>query len=758
MTETSPAPAAGSRAESSITYRNCPLCEAHCGIAVETDAAAGRVLGVRGDPEDKMSAGYICPKAYGLKGLQEDPDRLRRPLLRTDRGFVDIAWDEALDRAAEGLRRVRDAHGPDAVGTYLGNPTAHDLGALLYAQSVLQALGTRWRFSATSVDQLPKMLSSQLLFGRPLDIPVPDVDHTDFLLVLGANPLVSNGSLMTAPDMPGRLRRLTQRGGRLVVVDPRRSETAAVADRHLFIRPGADALFLFSLVHVLFEEGLVKLGRVEAFTSGVEDLRLLALDFAPEATAPATGIAAGDVRTLARELAAAPSATCYGRIGTCTQEFGTLASWLVDAVNVLTGNLDRRGGAMFPTPAAALGGQSRRRAGKVPYGRWHTRVRGLPEYNGELPVAALAEEIDSAGEERIRALFVLAGNPVLSTPNGERLERALESLDFMVSSDIYLNETSRHANLILPPVSLLERSNFELPFQQLAVRNHAKFSPRVLEPPEGAKQQWEILLELAARLGGVPTGAVEELMLSRVLRSCVGGEHGASPAPTEEHVRALLGDEPGPERMLDAMLRSGLHGDHFDEEGGEGAGLSLAKLRAAPHGIDLGPLEPRLPEKLNTASGQVELAPELLVKDAARLRTSLARRHEPNALLLIGRRQVRNNNSWMHNVEALAKGRERCTLLIHPQDAAYRGLADGDRVRVSSRVGEALVPAAVSDEVMPGVVSLPHGFGHGVAGTRLQVAARRPGSNSNRLADEQLIDGLSGNAVLCGIPVEVTLG
>jgi anaerobic selenocysteine-containing dehydrogenase len=558
--------------------------------------------------------------------------------------------------------------------------------------------------------------------------------------------------------MRGRLRRLAQRGGRLVVVDPRRSETAAAADRHLFIRPGTDALFLFSLVHVLFDEGLVAPGRAEAFTSGVEDLRLLALDFAPEATEATTGIAAGEVRTLAREFAAAASAACYGRIGTCTQEFGALASWLVDAVNVLTGNLDRRGGAMFPTPAAALGGRSRRRAGALPYGRWHTRVRGLPEYNGELPVAALAEEIDSAGEQRIRALFVLAGNPVLSTPNGDRLERALDALDFMVSSDIYLNETSRHANLILPPVSLLERSNFELPFQQLAVRNHAKFSPRVLEAPEGAKQQWEILLELAARLGGVPAETVEELLLSRVLRSCVGGEPGASPAPSEERVRALLGDEPGPERLLDAMLRSGPYGDHFEEKSSGASGLSLAKLRAAPHGIDLGPLEPRLPEKLNTASGRVELAPEMLVKDAVRLRRSLARRLEPGSLVLIGRRQVRDNNSWMHNVEALAKGRERCTLIIHPRDAAERGIGDGDRVKVSSRVGEVLVPAAVSDEVMPGVVSLPHGFGHGIAGTQLQVAARRPGVNSNRLADEQLIDELSGNAVLCGIPVEVALG
>jgi anaerobic selenocysteine-containing dehydrogenase len=754
MAENSATSATDSPAGKSITFGNCPLCEAHCGIAIETDPAASRVLGIRGDPQDAFSAGYICPKAHGLKGLHEDPDRLRRPLLRTHRGFIETSWDEALDRAADGLRTVRDAHGADAVASYLGNPTAHDLGALLYAQSVIQVLGSRWRFSATSVDQLPKMLSSQLLFGRPLDVPVPDIDHTKFLLVLGANPMVSNGSLMTAPDMPGRLRRLKQRGGRLVVVDPRRSETAAVADRHLFIRPGADALFLMSLVHVLFEEGLVRLGRLEAFTSGVEELRLLAKDFAPELAEPASEVDARDVRRLARELAAAPSAACYGRIGTCTQEFGTLASWLVDVVNVLTGNLDRRGGAMFPTPAAALGGRSRRRAGKLPYGRWHTRVRGLPEYNGELPVAALAEEIDAAGDERVRALFVLAGNPVLSTPNGRRLERALDCLDFMVSSDIYLNETSRHADVILPPVSPLERSNFELPFQQLAVRNGARFSPRALEPPEGAKQQWEILLELAARLGGVPTETVEELMFARVLRSCLGGEQGES--VSEERARALLGDEPGPERLLDAMLRAGPRGDGFSEAAGGDARLSLAALRAAPHGVDFGSLEPRLPDKLNTASGRVELAPELLLKDAARLREALARRRAAGALVLVGRRQMRNNNSWMHNVESLAKGRERCTLLIHPQDAAQRGLVDGARARLRSRAGEIEVPVSLSDEVMPGVVSLPHGFGHGAAGMRLSVAARRPGASFNDLADEQLIDPLSGNAVLCGIPVEVT--
>ncbi len=735
-----------------IVHRTCPLCEAKCGISVEVDRSAGRVVTIRGDEADPFSRGYLCPKAYGLKALQEDPDRLRRPLRRTATGWEELGWEEALAFAVSGLRGVRDAHGAEALAAYAGNPNAHDLGSALYLPALLRSLGGKRRFSASSVDQLPKMLACAAMFGGPLTIPVPDLDRTQYLLVLGANPLASNGSLMTAPDAPGRLRRIRERGGRLVVIDPRRSETAEIADEHHFIIPGSDAFFLFALVHVLFEEGLTAPGRLEPLLRGVEAVRTLAKDFTPEAVAKTTGISAAVTRRIAREFATAGSAACYGRIGTCTQEFGTLASWLVDVVNALTGNLDREGGVMFPRSAAGPGRDRPRRSGRIPYARWRSSVRDLPEFAGELPAVALAEEIDAAGEGRIRALVSVAGNPVLSTPNGARLGRALESLDFMVSIDIYLNETTQYADVILPPVSPLERSNYDIAFNQFSVRNTTKFSPRVLEPPADGQQQWWILAELAGRLGGADADTVDELVLSRLLEAAVGGGETACPDINAAQARAALGSERGPERILDLMLRAGPWGDRFDDAAD---GLSLAKLRASEHGIDLGALEPRLPDLLGTASGAIELAPELIIADVPRLRAALAERRQADSLVLIGRRHLRSNNSWMHNLRSLAKGRDRCTLLVNPQDAARFGLADGGRARVKSRVGELVAPVVVSDEMMPGVVSLPHGFGHDAPGARLDVAREFAGVNANLLNDETRIDVLSGNAVLNGTPVEI---
>jgi len=735
-----------------LVHRTCSLCEAHCGISVEVEA--GRVRSVRGDPDDPFSRGYLCPKAHGLLALQEDPDRLRRPLRRTAGGFEEIGWEEAFALAAERLRGIRDAHGAEAIGSYVGNPNAHDIGSALYLPALLRGLGTRRRFSASSIDQLPKMLSCAAMFGGGLTVPIPDVDRTDHLLVLGANPLASNGSLMTAPDIPGRLRRLRERGGKLVVVDPRRSETARIADEHHFLRPGSDAFLLFAMVQVLFEEGLVRMGRLEGLVRGVEELRTLAKDFPPEAVAAATGIDAATIRRLARELAAAPSAAVYGRIGTCTQEFGTLASWLVDVLNALTGNLDRPGGAMFPRPATGRAGDEAVGSGRVPYARWHSSVRRLPEAFGELPVAALAEEIDGAGDAGIRALVTVAGNPVLSSPNGGRLARALESLEFMVSVDIYLNETTRFADLILPPTAPLEHSNYDAVFYGLAVRNVSKFSPRAVEPPEDSRDQWEILAELAGRVNGASAEAVDELVFSHLLKGAVGPGTGC-PGITPEAAREALGSRPGPERIVDLMLRAGPYGDRFEPGS---TGLSLARLHEQEHGIDLGPLEPRLPGVLATPSRQVELAAELLVSDVPRLRERLRGLADGNApeMVLIGRRQLRTNNSWMGNLHALAKGRDRCTLLVHPQDAARLGLVSGGRARVRSRVGELQAPVVVSDEIMPGVVSLPHGFGHDAPDARLRVAREHAGVNSNLLTDEAQLDALSGNGVLNGIPVEVS--
>ncbi len=739
-------------APTDLVHRTCPLCEAHCGITIEVDRGRNEVVTIRGDAEDSFSRGYLCPKAYGLKGLHEDPDRLRQPLIRDGVSWRETSWDEALDLVSTRLRAVRDTHGADAIATYLGNPTVHDLGATVYVPAFLRSIGTRWRFSATSVDQLPKMVSSCLLFGSPGTFAVPDIDHTQYFLVLGANPLASNGSLMTAPDMPGRLADLRARGGKLVVVDPRRSETAEIADRHLFIKPGGDAFFLLALVHVLFAESLVKPGRLAEITEGIETVRALSRDFTPERVAAATGIAPDAVRSVAREFAAAPRAVCYGRIGTCTQEFGTLASWLVDVVNVLTGNLDRTGGAMFPRPATGPADERARRRSKIPYARWQSRVRGLPEFAGELPVAALAEELETPGDQRPRALVTLAGNPVLSTPNGDRLARSLAKLDFMVSIDLYRNETTRFAHVILPPTSLLERTSYDLAFQSLSVRNVAHWSNAAFESPPGSMPQWRFLCEIAGRLNGITAEAVDEMVLGQLLERTVGTAGTACPRISVEEARKRLGDEPGPERLLDLMFRAGPYGDRFDDDA---SGLSLAKLRAEPHGLDFGPLKPRLPEFLSTASGHIELAPAMLVEDVARLRATQGERSRPERMVLIGRRHIRSNNSWMHNVAALAKGRDRCTLLVSPTDATRLGLADGGRARVRSRVGEVTAPVVVSDEMMPGVVSLPHGFGHAGDGVELRVARTHAGVNSNLLADETLLDTLSGNAVLNGIPVEV---
>ena len=733
-----------------VVYRSCNLCEAHCGVAITVDREANQVLDVRGDTNDAMSRGYVCPKAVGLPALSEDPDRLRAPVRKVDGTFVEIGWDEALDLVVEKLGAIREEHGANAIATYLGNPNAHDFASNIAIGPFIRSLGTKWRFSATSVDQLPKHVSSALLYGNMNAFPIPDVDHTQFMLMLGANPLASNGSLMTAPDIRGRLRALRERGGKLVVVDPRRSETARIAGQHLAIQPGTDALFLFAIVHVLFEEGLVTLGNLEGHVNGVEEVRTLAEEFSPERVAGPTGIPAETIRELTRAFAAAESAVCYGRIGTCTQEYGALASWLLDVVTILTGNLDRRGGAMFPWTAHAPADPTPKRRGRLAHDRWRSRVRDLPEFFGELPVATLAEEIDTPGEGQVRALVTVAGNPVLSCPNAERLDRALASLDFMVCVDLYVNETTRHADLILPVTAPLERTNYDMAFHNNSVRNHAKYSPPVLEPPPGVKPLWEILLEIAGRMAGADRGAAEELLLGGLLGATVGEGRTCDHVEAEE-ARAVVGEWEGPERILDLMLRTGRYGEQF---GKNEEGLSMQALIDSVHGVDLGPLEPRLVPMLATESGRVELAHELLVKDVDRLRERLDR--ETPTLVLIGRRQIRTNNSWMHNVPALAKGKPRCTLLVHPDDAAKHGVANGESARVRSRVGEVVAPVELSEDLRPGVVSLPHGFGHDLPGARLRVAIdKQAGVNSNTLTDEEGLDPLSGNAILNGIPVEL---
>ena len=706
-----------------LHHRTCSLCEAMCGLTLEVDSQ--RVLSLRGDRDDPFSRGFLCPKAAALQDIHEDPDRLRFPVRRTPSGWQQLSWKEALDETAERLLQTQAAHGKDAVGVYLGNPTVHNLGTLLLGVPFVKALGTHNRYSATSVDQLPHHLAALLMFGHQLLLPIPDVDRTAFLLVLGANPVVSNGSLLSAPGMRLRLNALKARGGRLVVVDPRRTETAHLADAHHFIRPGTDALLLLALLHTLFAEKRLRLERLAAFLEGLEVVERLVHGFPPEVAEGPTGIPAEAIRSLAREFSAAPSAVAYGRVGLSTQEFGGLSQWLLNVLNTVTGNLDRAGGAMFTRPAFDVIGNG---ASPGHFGRRRSRVRRLPEFGGEYPVSALAEEILTPGSGRISALVTVAGNPVLSTPNGIQLDRALASLDFMAAIDFYVNETTRHAHLILPPTSPLEHDHYDVVFHVLAVRNTAKYSPRLFEPPAGALQDWEILNGLTARLARrKPLGWLQT------------------------RVRALGLRLASPRRLLDLGLRAGPYGQRSSHR------LSLSTLERSPHGLDFGPLEPCLPERLRTKDRRIQLAPEEMVADVARLFSRLL--DSPlaanSALKLVGRRQLRSNNSWMHNSLRLVKGPARCTLLMHPTDAAARGLPDGATVLVESRVGEISLPLEVTEEMMPGTVSIPHGWGHGRAGVVASVAAAHAGSSINDVTDELAVDALTGGAAFSGVPVHV---
>jgi anaerobic selenocysteine-containing dehydrogenase len=651
-------------------------------------------------------------------------------------------------------------HGRQSVAIYAGNAAAHSLSLMLYLRTLIAAVGTPQFYTASSVDQMPKQVSGALMFGTGGHLPVPDIDRTDYLLILGANPYVSNGSLLTAPDMPGRLRALRRRGGRLVVIDPRRTQTARHADEHHFIRPGGDAFFLAAMVHTLFDEGLVAMGRLESHVSGVDEVRALVQNLSPEAVSAQCGIDADTIRRITRELSAASSAAVYGRIGTCTQEFGTLASWLVDVVNVLSGNFDRPGGAMLTRPAigsTTTRGASGRGKG-ARFGRWQTRVRGLPESFGELPVACLAEEIDTPGDGAVKALVTLGGNPCASTPNVARLTRAIESLDFVVSVDLYLHETSRLADVVLPAPSPMEQAHYDVLLNNLAVRNVARFAPAALPLPEGQIPEWEILTRLSAVVAPTDAGTrvdaalIDDLTAQRLVEQTIADPASKIHGRDRDEILAAVDHLRGPERLLDLMLRAGPYGEGF---GGDPEGLTLDRLREHPHGIDLGPLQPRIPETLRTASGTIELAPPPLIADAQRLLQRLAETQASPPMVLIGRRDLRSNNSWMHNIEMLVRGKPRCTLFVHPDDATMLGLSDGGSARITSRAGEVVAPVEVTDEIMPGVVSLPHGWGHGMRGARQSVASEYAGVNSNLLTDENVVDPLSGNAVLNGIPVRV---
>ncbi|WP_434625698.1 molybdopterin oxidoreductase family protein [Pseudomonas sp. Z1-29] len=695
-----------------LHHRACHLCEAICGLTLETTETEGQglaITSIKGDPLDSFSRGHICPKAVALQDIQNDPDRLRQPMQRVGGEWQPIAWDDAFALVAERLAAIQERHGQNAVGVYQGNPSVHNYGLMTHSNYFLGLLKTRSRFSATSVDQLPHHLTSHLMYGHGLLLPIPDIDHTDFMLILGGNPLASNGSIMTVPDVEKRLKAIQARGGKVVVVDPRRSETAAIADQHVFVRPGGDAALLFGLLNTLFSEGLSRDSHLPV--DGLEEVRQAVAGFTAEVMSPLCAVPAPQIRQLARDFAAAPSAVCYGRMGVSTQAFGTLCHWLIQVINLVTGNLDRVGGALCTEPAVDLvattsGGH---------FNRWQSRVSGRPEYAGELPVSTLAEEMLTEGDGQIRALVTVAGNPVLSTPNGRQLEQALDGLEFMVSIDLYINETTRYADLILPSTSALENDHYDTTFNLFAVRNVSRFNRAILPKPEGALHDWEIFVGLAK----------------------------AFAARTGKELKATM----PPAQMIDFGLRAGRYGDASPHK------LSLATLFDHPHGIDLGALKPNLTTRLKTENGRVQAAPAVILADLARF--AALRAPASDELLMIGRRHVRSNNSWMHNFHRLVKGKPRHQLLMHPEDLASRGLVDGQRVQVSSRVGVIEVEVQGSLDMMKGVVSLPHGWGHARPGVQMTIASSQPGSSANDLTDECQLDELSGNAALNGVPVKV---
>lgn len=700
-----------------------------CGL--EVHVKDDQVTSIRGDRQDVFSRGHVCPKATALKDLYDDPDRLKQPVRRVGDRWETISWDTAFDMAVDQLHAIQEEHGRNAVGLYFGNPNAHNFGTLVYGPAFFRAIGTKNRFSASSCDQFPLMVASYFMFGHQLRFPIPDVDRTDYMMLIGANPLASNGSIMSAPGIKKRLQAIQRRGGKVVVVDPRRCETAQIADEHVFVKPGTDALFLLGLLHEVTALG-VDLGRLGQHSKNLDRVIEIAKSYPPLQTESVTGVPAATVKRLAKEFRQARTAVAYGRVGACTQEFGGLCMWLINVLNTVTGNLDEPGGAMFSKPAidtlrkvAGFG------IGRGSYGRWKSRVRGLPEFAGELPSAVMAEEILTEGPGQIRAMVTLAGNPVLSTPNGGRLDEAFESLDFTLAIDFFINETTRHADLILPPVSPIQRAHYDLALYLVAVRNNANYSPPLFAPKKGELDDWQILSELSARLAAKRHGKL-----------------------SKEHLAARTMQRAGPERVLDLGLRLGPYGKRLRPIG---PGMTLARLKKQPHGVDFGPLQPVFPEGLPEEHGPIDLAPDLFVEDLERLHATFGSKNARSAdeMLLIGRRHLRSNNSWMHNSARLMKGKSRCTVMMSRKDADRMGVSNGTMVAVRSRVGEVTLPAEVTEDMMVGVVSIPHGFGHGRDGVQLGIATHHAGVSLNDLTDDQSVDLLSGNAAFSGVPVMV---
>lgn len=695
-------------------YRACHLCEAICGLEIKTQN--DEILSIKGDSNDPVSHGFICPKATAIADIHTDPDRLRKPIKKVNGQWIVISWQEAIDLAAKKIVSIQEKHGNNAIGFYAGNPNVHNYGNLTHGTLLRRAVKTRNNFSATSLDQLPHHLTSYAMYGHQFFIPIPDIDRTDLMVIFGGNPLASNGSIMTMPNAPKRLKALQQRGGKLIVIDPRRTETANVSDQHLFVKPGKDAYVLLAIINQLFTENWLNTDHLEPYLKGLDQIRTSVNGFSLALAESQSGIPSEQIKELAYQLSHTDKAVCYGRMGVSVQEFGALCQWAIQVINIMIGALDSIGGALLTSPAFAYVQKDLPQAGH--FNLFKSRVSGLPEFSGELPAVAMAEEILTEGEDQIKAMVTVAGNPLIASANSNELNTAFQTLDFYIAIDFYINATTRHADLILPPTGPLEHDNYDIAFLRLAVHNSARYNPVIFDADSDALHDWQIYNALAGKISELKGQAFKPL-----------------PAP-------------------DLLIAKGIEHGFYGKQHNPDIALTFEKLKQSPHGIDLGPLQTGLVKRLCTEDQKINCAPGFILADIPRLQKA-ANRANPNELLLIGRRHVRSNNSWMHNYHRLVKGKPRWQLMMHPDDLASRQLEDNSEVTIKSRVGQLTTTVIASDELMPGVVSLPHGWGHNKKGVKLRIATEQEGANCNELTDSKLIDQLCGNAALNGVPVQV---
>ncbi|MAZ88326.1 MAG: dehydrogenase [Cellvibrionaceae bacterium] len=734
-------------------YRTCHLCETMCGIEVEYDGE--QIQSIRGDKKDVLSQGNICPKATGLQDIHTDPDRLRQPMIRRrknpshkseDDQWETVSWNDALEFAAQGLAKIQREKGHNAVASYCGRSVAHNIGALLSIEPLRRILGSRNTFTGSTVDQMPHNFVWHHMLGHQFFGTVPDINRTNFYLMIGTNPKISNGAMMsTGANTYKKFNDIRERGGKTILIDPRRNESAKYMDEHHFIRPNTDALFLIGLIKTVFSKGLATAGHLTQHIKGWDKIESLIQTFELPPIAEITGIPSADIERIAVEFANADGAICYGRTGVSMVEFGGLCQWLMQVLNIVTGNLDRVGGMMFPNTAIdslSLSASS--------WDSYRSRVSGRPEFSGEFPMAIMHEEILTPGEEQIRGLIATAGNMVLSMADGKRSEEALQDLEFMVSIDFYLNETTRFADVILPPVGPFEKSHYDLYYHLYDTINWSKYAPALFEPeiPEGevnAYTDYEIGIELLSRLASHRT---DSKLRKRLYRTLAGW--------ARKHLTV--------ERIIALGLRFGPYGKGLNPF--KRNALSLKKLKQNPHGVFLGELQPCLPDRLFTKDKKIDLAPQVLLDDIPRLRQRFLSDPTHNTLfageavdgldLQLISRLTNRTLGWMHHSYRLVKGKNPCVLLMHHSDAQQRQLQDQQLVALSSVRGTIELPLELTDDIMPGVVCMPHLWGHNRPGTRQRTANATPGVSMNDITNIDVIDELTGNAVVNGVPVKVT--